>query len=559
MTIGPSPSADDGTDGVRELSQATIERIAAGEVVTRPARVVIELVENALDADASRIKIEVTGDGTDRIRIIDDGHGMARDDAILAVEPHTTSKLGGADDLRRIESLGFRGEALASIAETACLKLATNDGTEVGTEVTIQKGQKTVSDIGRARGTTVEVRDLFYDRPTRRESLATPAQEFARISEAVARYALVRADTAFILTHDGTETFSTSGKGRLDALIGVYGRDTAAASTDIEYGTAVPIKEKNRNVQIAGRVCYPSITRADRSHIRVGVNGRPVKNIRLRDAVADPYDSFLAQGLFPVAVVDLTLPPIAVDANLHPAKERIGLRDEDAIIEVVREAIREALSTADLRRQGEIEMDLSSSLRPVENGSDFSETEFIGQYRDLYLLCEDEDDLLIVDQHAAHERINYERLCAGLEEETVPSAELARPRTVTLDPGAASAAASYADELRKLGFAFQPFGGTTVRLSSVPAPLGRTADVDAFRQAIEALRAGEDPDFRDDLIADLACHPSLKAGESLTRETAERLIERLGECQQPYACPHGRPTVLAIEEPTLARGFDRDW
>ncbi|WP_435062111.1 DNA mismatch repair endonuclease MutL [Halobaculum sp. EA56] len=571
---GDRPGAGSHGEGtVRELPEATVERIAAGEVITRPARVVAELVENALDAGADRVDVSVDRDGTDRIRVADDGHGMGRADAVRAVEPHTTSKIRDADDLREAGTLGFRGEALAAIADAGRLELVTNDGGDVGTRVVAEgdgtrgDGDKLVEDAGRARGTTVVVTDLFGDRPARRESLASPAREFGRISELITAYALARPEVAFSLEHDGSETASTPGTGTRDALVALYGRETGGESTGFTHRVGVDLADRSADLAVEGRLCYPSATRASRDHVHVSVNGRPVRDDDLRRAVSRGYGSLLPGGREPVAAVRLDLPAWAVDPNVHPAKERVALRGGDRVAEAVEAGVREALTTADLRRSGEVAMDLDASLAPVEGAdSEFADATVLGVFRDLYVVCEAGDDLLVVDQHAAHERVNFERLRAALADEAVPSAELDPATTVTLSPPAAAAVEAHREALSALGFAVTPFGGTTYRVSAVPAPLGRVADAEALREVAAELAeaaggrgAGGDPaaTLREDLVADLACHPSLKAGDDLDRETAARLLERLGQCERPYACPHGRPTVLSIADETLARGFER--
>ncbi|MFB9824580.1 DNA mismatch repair endonuclease MutL [Halobaculum roseum] len=549
---------------VRELSEDTVERIAAGEVITRPARVVAELVENALDAGADRIEVAVDGDGTDRIRVADDGRGMGREDAARAVEPHTTSKIRAADDLRTATTMGFRGEALAAIADAGDLELVTSDGAAVGTRVTVADGEKTVEDAGRGRGTTAVVTDLFGDRPARRESLASPAREFGRISELLTAYGLARPEVAFSLEHDGRETASTPGTGLRDALVALYGRETGGESTAVTHRAGVDLADRSADLAVEGRLCYPSTTRSTREHVHVAVNGRPVRDDDLRRAVARGYGNLLPGGREPVAVVRLDLPAWAVDPNVHPAKERVAIRGGDAVADAVEAGVREALTTADLRRSGEVAMDLDSSLSPAEaTESDFADATVLGVFRDLYVVCESGDDLLVVDQHAAHERVNFERLREALADEAVPSAELDPAETVTLDPPTAAAVEEHREALAALGFSVDPFGGTTYRVTAVPAPLGRVADADSLRGVATDLResGGRGGDaaaaLREGLLADLACHPSLKAGDALDRETAGRLVERLGECEQPYACPHGRPTVLSVGASTLADGFER--
>jgi DNA mismatch repair protein MutL len=544
---------------MRRLDRETVDRIAAGEVVTRPARVVVELVENALDAGADRIEIEVTGDGTERIRVADDGAGMSAEEAELAVERHTTSKLPGGD-LEAVETLGFRGEALASIADVARLTLTTNDGGARGTRVRVGDSADgvTVESAGRGRGTTVEVHDLFHNRPARAESLAAPATEFERISDRVAAYALLRPGVAIALDHDGRRVFATPGSGDFaDAALAVYGREVARESTTLDAASSVDVGDREAEVRVRGLLAYPSVTRAGTDHVRVAVDGRPVSVSALRRAVERGYGSLLPGDRHPVAALDVSLPPWMVDPNVHPTKETVALRAADAVAEVVETAVDDALATADLRRSADVAMDLEAALDPVDSTpSALGDATFVGRFRDLYLLCESDGELLVIDQHAAHERINYERLREAVDE-GVPSARLEPPATLSLSPGEVAAVEAHADELARLGFDCEPFGGGTVRIRAVPAPLGRVAEPDALESALAALREGEAADRRDELLAELACHPSLKAGDELDDGAAAALIERLGACEQPFACPHGRPTVLAIDEAHLARGFER--
>jgi DNA mismatch repair protein MutL len=258
-----------------------------------------------------------------------------------------------------------------------------------------------------------------------------------------------------------------------------------------------------------------------------------------------------------VAAVSVSLPPAAVDANVHPAKESVELRDTDAVAGAVERAVADALSTADMRRRAEAATDLDV-VAPAEAESRFDDLRVVGQFRELYLLCEAGDELLVIDQHAAHERVNYERLRAAVGEADVESVELQPPETLSLSPGEAAAVEAHAEALADLGVDAEPFGGGTVRLRAVPAPLGRVADAAAFRDALDRLRRGEDPgDAREAALTELACHPSLKAGDELDGAAAADLVGRLGACERPYACPHGRPTVLTIEEAALARGFER--
>ena len=541
---------------IHRLDESTVAQIAAGEVITRPARVVAELVDNALDAGATAVEIAVDGDGTDRIQVSDDGCGLSRTDAERAVERHATSKLptDGDGELTRISTLGFRGEALAAIADCARLEVVTNDGTAVGTKLVVADNERQVSNAGRPQGTTVTVTDLFKNRPARRESLAGQAAEFGRISDLVARYALARPETRFRLRHNGNETLSISGNGFQDALLGVYDAETASRATTIYHQTDVD----GQPLTVRGICCYPSVTRSTREHVRIAVGGRPVADTGLRRAVIAGYGSLVAGSNYPIAAIDVDPPAGTVDPNVHPAKQEVGLTTRGDIESAVETAVSEALTTADIRRTEEAATDLGTPLQAVDRSDPFGEVRVIGPFRDLYLLCEDGSELLVVDQHAAHERVNFERLRSTLAETGVPTAELDPPETVSVSPAAASAAETHAELLADLGFDVAPFGGGTIRVSGLPAPLGRVAEIDLLIETLDQLAAGDLPaDRREELLADMACHPSLKAGDRLTHEEAETLLARLGECEQPFACPHGRPTVCSLDESTLAAGFER--
>lgn len=546
------------TQSVEPLDRETIGRIAAGEVITRPARVVSELLDNALDAGADSVRVEIAGDGTELIRVADDGHGMGKVDAIRAIERHATSKLRDADELPATTTLGFRGEALPSIADAGRLELVTSDGGDPGTRLSVDSaGDSKSRDAGRARGTTVVVRDLFADRPARRESLGASGAEFARISALVARYGLTRPDVAFSLAHDGRKVFETSGSSAYgDALVAVYDRHVAARSTTFTHETT--LDTANAALHVEGVLVFPSTTRSDRSHIRTAINDRPVVDEGLRRAIERGYRTLLPDGRHPVAVVSVSLPPETVDANVHPAKAEVALSVRDAVEAAVKTGVTNALTTADLRRSGEVAMELEESLTSRGGESALGEVAVLGQFRDTYILCAADDELLVVDQHAAHERVNFERLQAAVAGNAVEQVDVSPPETLSLSPAAAAVVEEDAEDLAAMGFVAAPFGGTTVKLSAVPAPMGWPADAAAFRDLLATLTRGGDPDdTREDALAALACHPSLKAGDTLEIEDAAALVERLGECEQPFACPHGRPTVLSVEEETLAAGFER--
>ena len=571
------------------LDDATVERIAAGEVVRRPASVVKELVENSLDAGASRVSIAVENGGVDLVRVADDGCGMDEADALLAFERHTTSKIRRSEDVDRIATLGFRGEALSSIARMARVTLTTKRDGIRGTRVAVDERDPAASVAGRGVGTTVTVRDLFYNAPARRKSLASTKREFGAVSHIVTRYALCRPDVRFRLSHDGRQVFTTPGSGSYtDAVLGTYDRTVAGQSTefasdgsgDTPWDRAPDAERPPRGddarqsnagvgasptdmsdptinaIDVEGLVASPAVTRAAPEHVFTAVNGRTLREETIRDAVLAGYGTLLPSDRYPIAVVCVSLPPEAVDVNVHPTKANVAFHDPEAVETAVETAVREALAGTDLSRTADLGFDLESSLASLEGESTFEDVSVIGQFRRSYLLCEADEDLLVIDQHAAHERINYERLRARLG--TIESAAIDPPATVALSPAEAAVVEAERETLRALGFDLESAGGDLYRVGAIPAPIGQVSGPAAIRDVLDAFLAGGDPaDPREELLKSLACHPSIRGGDALADETASRLVERLGTCEQPFACPHGRPTVLSIDERAFINGFER--
>ncbi len=535
---------------IRKLDDETVELIAAGEVVENPASVVKELIENSLDAGASSVGIEVENGGIDRVTVADDGEGMDAEDAKRAFERHATSKITDPDDVGAVDTLGFRGEALPSIARVARVEMVTKDEGVGATRVVTGAGVDgtRTGETGRGQGTTVEVTRLFETTPARREALSSPKREFRRVSRLVTRYALARPGVAFTLEHEGNEVLSTSGSGDpIDALYAVYGRDVASRATRFSH--------EDGRIGVEGALVRPSVTRSATHHVYTSVNGRAVDDETVRDGAVDGYGTLLPKDSYPIAVVSVEVPPGRVDVNVHPAKKKVRFVDEDTVSRVVSAAVRDALTNEDLTRRAEMELDAPVDVETTGDSA-FEDAEVIGQFRDLYLLCESDNDLLVVDQHAAHERVNYEEL-RGEFNGTVPSAELDEAVTVDLSPDEAAVIEERRDALRANGFRVEEFGGGLYRVRGVPAPMGRVGDTELVHDVLDRFVSGEEVDLRDEVLKDVACHPSLKAGDEVTREEATELVRALGECEQPFACPHGRPTVLSVNERRIAEGFER--
>jgi len=719
---------------IRRLDDRTVERIAAGEVVERPASVVKELVENAIDADANRVDVTVRSGGTDGIRVTDDGVGMDREAVERAVEKHTTSKISDIADLEGgVGTLGFRGEALHAIGAVSRLTVRTRlRGGDVGTELVLEGGEVTsVGPAGCPEGTTIEVDDLFYNVPARRKYLKQESTEFAHVNTVVASYALANPDVAVSLTHGDRETFSTTGQGDLrETVMSVYGREVAESMISVEAATetdgdgdGLPDGPLDG---VRGLVSHPETNRAGREYLSTYVNGRYVRAGTVRDAVVDAYGTQIAPDRYPFAVLFLDVPAGDVDVNVHPRKMEVRFADDEGVREQVRTAVQDALlregllrSTAPRGRsapeQTEIAPDsggrgsadrhdstgpgdgadatggdraesggqadsgrsdgpeaaASESATADASAVDSTEREravstespgddssgasdggpasagtresgqgvdtkrssttaansaqsgesgvhggggsvssgdgdadaadrrgaatdepgrkfsggqeqarfgdepeadhdslpsmrILGQLADTYVVAETDDGLVLVDQHAADERINYERLKAEFEGETTTQA-LADPVELELTAREAAVFDERSDALASLGFHTARTGERTVEVRTLPGVVAEAAGPDIVRDVLGAFVAGDDEAAAtveaaaDELLGDLACYPSVTGNTSLTDGSVRDLLAELDDCENPYACPHGRPTLIHIDAQELEDRFERDY
>ena len=729
---------------IRELDESTVRRIAAGEVVERPASVVKELVENSIDADASRIEVEVESGGIDRVCVSDDGVGMTEEAVRTAVREHTTSKIRDLDDLESgLTTLGFRGEALHTIGAVSRTTVTTKargaDG--AATELRLEGGEVTdVSPAGRPAGTTIEVTDLFYNTPARKKYLKTEATEFAHVNRIVTRYALANPDVAVSLEHDGRETFSTTGRGDLrSAMLSVYGREVAESMIEVDAVDLPPGPLEEGT----GYVSHPETNRSSREYVSTFINGRYVTVSAVREAVLEAYGGQLAADRYPFVVLFLDVPTAAVDVNVHPRKMEARFDDEAGLRRQVEAAVESALldhglirsgaprgrsapdetavrpeSASDEADDGRDERasdsssdgtggdasgdrepatdfaaygssgasdraaessaggdgsagadggsanetrdaengdattesaasgsaDGSSSANPVETaeggderersatggGESGRETEeavsnpeiaeiaettesaasddgrtpadsdaagaskfagaseqrtltgdavdrtreydslpsmrVLGQFSDTYVVAETETGLALVDQHAADERVNYERLRAAFEGNTTAQS-LAEPVELELTAGEAALFEDYADALAGLGFYANRADERTVEVTTVPAVFDETLDPERLRDVLASFVSTADEasgretveSLADEFIADLACYPSVTGNTSLTEGAVTELLAALDGCENPYACPHGRPVVIELDEDELAERFERDY
>jgi len=701
------------TPTIHALDDATVRRIAAGEVVERPASVVKELLENSLDADASRVTVAVEGGGVDGVRVRDDGVGMTAADLERAVEEHTTSKISDGDDLDAVGTLGFRGEALHTISAVSRLTIRSHPRSGGhGHELAVEGGDAgEVTPSGCPPGTVVEVEDLFYNTPARKKFLKTEATEFDHVNRVVTQYALANPNVATTLEHDGREVFSTEGSGDLEStILAVYGREVASAMIDVDADSdASPVES------VSGLVSHPETTRAGREYLSTFVNGRYVTAGTLREAVLDAYGGQLAPDRYPFAVLFVEVPPDAVDVNVHPRKMEVRFDAEEAVAEAVTDAVREALLDHGLVRSSaprgrsapaETEITPESPAREVAGGeavetdddgedgttatgdtspgdpsgrddamttgtatettdadgettrtrastldevtestgtadmaSEPSETpaapsttdasgtsgdghdpregpndrtvadesattppatdesgrdwasggvvaptdqrtldgetatpaetydrlpamRILGQFDETYVVAETPAGLVLIDQHAADERINYERLQGELSGET-PTQALAEPVALELTAREVELFATYRDALAELGFHADRVDDRTVEVRTVPTVFESALDPSLLRDALTGFAAGtagETVDaVADSLLADLACYPSITGNTSLTEGSVVDLLDALDDCENPFACPHGRPVVVAFDRDEIEDRFERDY
>ena len=562
------------------LDRDVAARIAAGEVIERPASVVREVIDNSIDAGASRISIILEAGGLSEIRITDNGSGIKSDQIELAFHRHATSKIATSNDLRTIQTLGFRGEALPAIAAAAEVEIIScTTGQSVGVSAHFAGGELLdTAKVPTAEGTTLVVRNLFEHLPARKKFLGSASAEGRQITSLVSHYALAYPGIAFSFKN-GRREIHTSGDGALrHAFSSVYGAD------DGENMLQISLQEGG--VDVAGLACPSSMNRANRSGISIFINGRWVQSPRLRFAVAEAYQSQLPRGRFPVVMLKLSIPSEEVDVNVHPAKAEVRLRDEREITSMVFRALQNALDSAPpspffLDRSKD--MNVNPLLRErltAEDGKNsvFSQLEtkeglpvqsnrisqrellpwlrVIGQLATTYILTEGPDALYLLDQHAAHERVRYESL---LKSTKSPSSQaLFEPVVVNLPAEHLEILDEHKDNFKLLGFDIESFGGNACIVRALPPETGRLDTVTIIHNLFEKL-SGEQrlSDPFDRVVASVACHSSVRAGKKLSMSEMERLIEDLHKTDFPRTCPHGRPTLMQIEIEKIERQFLR--
>ena len=557
----PSPTPDPRRPlPIRVLPRDVAERIAAGEVIDRPAAAVKELVENALDAGARRVRVEVRGGGLELLRVADDGHGIPAGEIELAFARHATSKIGTLDDLRRLTTLGFRGEALPSIAVIAEVSLTSAvAGAAAGAGVTLRFGD--VLERGaRARtpGTTVTVRDLFGNVPARRAFLRTQQVESARIGDLVRRYALGRPDVGFVLTFDGRLAFRSDGDGDLRrVLAALYG--PGAVESLAPLAAELPNAGRMHGLIGTGGPWY-----AGRGHVGLFVNGRWVRAGAVPAAAETAYRPFAPAGRHPLAVLFLDVPPEQVDANVHPAKLEVRLAGEATVADAIREAIAVAFGRtpagagASLSLQYRLPLARRRVADPPGAGYDEAGKDDDGLRALRYLtttgegliVAEGAGGLYLVDQHRAHERVLFEALAAGGE---VRPQALLEPALLHPTDAEVSRLATRTQELELLGFSLEEFGAGALVARAVPGEL-RALGAEALVTLLQSAMA-DAADWREQLLATAACRAAVKKGQPLDPDAARALLTRLGAARSPAVCPHGSPVVVRLADGLLSRLF----
>lgn len=619
---------------IRILPDALASQVAAGEVVERPAAVIRELVENSLDAGATHVEVHVQRGGTALIRVVDDGHGMDREDALLCIERHATSKIRTKEDLAAIYTFGFRGEALPSIASVSRFRLTTRErGALSGTEIEITGGRLAgVRDQGAAPGTVIEIRSLFFNVPARRKFLRSEATEYAHVEQQFRLHAIANPQAAFTLTRDGAVMFHLpAAQSVLERIRGLVGDDLARRLLTIE-------KTEINGITVWGYIGGAGLSRSSRQMQLTFLNGRPIESSSILYGLREGYHNALMKGQYPITFLFIDMDPHGYDVNVHPAKKEVRFHDGHSVKNAVARAVAQTLERTVSLPEGHPVAHRTERLIPTSQQTDLSlptspitpaparqaadarttapvmppvsqigakpaavtfappldqrapfqppsspsvapapapasaeaaappptpmpTFRIIGVLHKLYVLMESTEGLVLMDQHAAHERVNYEKMRRSMETGGVPTQRLLIPITLQTSPRDCDVISRNLDALARLGIEVEPFGPNTFKVEALPTFL-KSDDPQAWLdQVIEelsslsskssALRLGED------MIATTVCRHSVKANDSLSEPELQALLRDLFACEMPYCCPHGRPTLVQISSGELERKFGR--
>ena len=594
---------------IQVMDEVLANKIAAGEVVEKCMNVVKELVENAIDAKATSIKIELMDSGVKEIKVTDDGIGMDREDAVLAFSRHATSKVKNENDLFHIGSLGFRGEALPSIASVSNVTLNTNNGV-VGTEVEIHGGKLiAVNPSELAKGTSILVRDLFYNTPVRLKYLKSLYTELAYITEYVNKMALSYPEIRFVLTNNDKVLLKTDGSGRLLKVINdIYGLSVTKKM--------IEIKNENEDYQISGYISYPELQKSNKNAITLLVNGRVIRNLDIIRYITDSYHTYIPQDRYPIVVMKIDVDPILVDVNVHPTKMDIKFSKMDTLKDLITKTITSKLESLTLIPDAILETTVDENRTRIstvytpdrfqefdENKKEEEFQEFekmtltfetqeettpyqknsiednnttsvttevkkerikkmypVGLVHGTYIIAENEDGMYIIDQHAANERVNYEYYLREMSNPKPITMDLLGPITLELTSNEYIILKEHFDILDQLGIGYEEFGFQTLLIRSVPVWLTKSDIEVALRKIFDIITVREDfrlDRYLDHIAATVACKASIKANDHIELSSMEVLLERLRSCENPFTCPHGRPTIITYSKYDLEKLFKR--
>ena len=578
---------------IRVMDETLANKIAAGEVVEKCSSIVKELCENSIDAHAKKIIINLSEGGKKKIEVIDDGCGMSKEDASLAFMRHATSKIYKDDDLFFIDTLGFRGEALPSIASVSKTNLITSDG-GIGTHIVIEGGKKVLEEASDARvGTSITVTNLFYNTPARLKYLKSEQYELANCVSFVEKLSLSHPEVAFLLTNDDTTLVMTSGSNNmLKTIHEIYGLSVSKRMLEV--------RASNDDFDLFGYVCKPEILKSNRNHMIVIVNDRIVRNNDINRAINDAYYTYKPDIKYPIVVLKINTDPTLVDVNIHPTKQDIKLSKMDVLYDLIVKTIKSALYKALLIPDAierlpesnpikdEVITDIikdNDSEYKVENtqatfdfaASTSNDTQEevvninpemkklklypVGLAHGTYIIAENETGVFLIDQHAAQERVNYERNMAALKSHTFHQTNLLFPITIELSGSEFLAVQKEIPHLSELGFDIAPFGMNTIIIKAHPTWLRPGYEEESIRKIIDLIVSGVtsiDPvKFNESVAITLACKMSIKANMRISHEAQEELLDELCACDNPYNCPHGRPTIIKFSIYDLERMFKR--
>jgi DNA mismatch repair protein MutL len=580
---------------IKVLDKDIVGKIAAGEVVERPASVVKELLENALDAGARKILIDVTEGGKSLIRVEDDGMGIAEDDMTILAQHHSTSKLSSAEDLFSIISFGFRGEALSSIAAVSELTIRSRTANSIaGTKLIIKDGDRMIEPTACPKGTIVEVKSLFYNTPARKKYLKSIEHELREIEDIITRYALCFPEVFFKLTHGGTTLInSPATSNTISNISNIYGNSIAKGLLQVDFVQS--------GIEVMGSISKPSLTKPNRDTQSIFINRRYIKSRTIMDSIEDAYHTLLTVGRHPIAILNITIEPGEIDVNVHPTKREIKFSHENQVYDAVYNAIKKTLSDNELIKEIELpgtkqdvliakqempkrgkqpgsagakdaegakdakiyapekaEQLMLKEAEPVIKKRNLPEMRISGQLLRTYIVAEGEDCIYLIDQHAAQERVNYEKFMKQLDADAVDTQALLKPLVIELEPKLHTLVMGNLEVLKKLGFEIEDFGTSSIIVKSFPIIIPKQ-DRQLILDLIDELEDARNKitEEKEKLLIMRACKASVKANQHLSLFEISTILEDLSGTESPYTCPHGRPVIIRLTKYELEKMFKR--